>query len=221
MYDYEAKYRRLRDAGMPGWAGRQHDRGLANLKQTLDRLEQDGTFPLPPVRMLELGCGNGMSSYLMAQKGYEVFGIDIAETAVEWAQERFAAAGLVGSFRQGNVCDMPFFGDDSFDIVFDGSCLHCLIGEDRARCLAEVSRILRTDGVFTVSSMCGPPKSEDAKARFDQNTGCLMQDGKPYRTLKPLAELECELSEAGFAVTDHKLSLNPWWDHVTMTCRTS
>lgn len=221
MYDYEAQYRRLRDAGMPGWAGPQHERSLSRLEQTLDRLAQDGTFPPPPARMIELGCGNGMSSLLMAQKGYEVFGIDIAETAVAWAQERFAAAGLSGSFRKGDVCDMAFLDDGGFDIVFDGSCLHCLIGRDRARCLAEVRRILRADGVFIVSSMCGPPKSEDAKARFDERTGCLLENGRPYRALKPLTALADELSEAGFAVTGHALGINPWWDHVTMTCRVS
>ena len=206
---------------MPGWAGHRHERGLVRLGQALDRLGQGGTFPPPPARMLELGCGNGMSSFLMARRGYEVFGIDIAETAVAWAQERFATAGLRGSFRKGNVCDMPFYGDCAFDIVFDGSCLHCLIGQDRAQCLAEVRRILHRDGVFIVSSMCGPPKSEEAKARFDEKTGCLMEGGRPYRTLKPLTALEQELSEAGFAVTGQMLGVNPWWDHVTMTCRIS
>jgi len=221
VYDYDTQYRRLREAGLPGWAGRQYERGLAGLTEALDRLEREGTFPPPPARMLELGCGNGMSSFLMARKGYEAHGVDIAPTAVAWARERFAAAGLAGAFHEGNVCAMPFFADGSFDIVFDGSCLHCIVGEDRARCLGEVRRILRPGGVFVVSSMCGPPKSNEAKARFDPKTGCLMEDGKPYRTLKPLADLVREVSDAGFAVQGHGLSINPWWDHVTMTCRIS
>jgi ubiquinone/menaquinone biosynthesis C-methylase UbiE len=219
MYDYDAQYRRLREAGLPGWAGHQHERNLSKLAQTLDRLERDGILPSPPARLLELGCGTGMSSFLMAQKGYKISGIDIAATAVDWARERFAAAGLTGSFHHGDVCSMPFFETASFDIVFDGACLHCLIGEDRKRCLAEVRRILRPSGVFIVSSMCGLPKSEDAKVQFDQTSRCLMKDGKPYRTLKPLANLVDEVSNAGFTVESHALSANPWWDHVTMICR--
>ncbi|WP_343715182.1 GrpB family protein [Inquilinus sp.] len=217
-YDYEAQYRRLQDAGRPGWAGDQHERALAGVRETLDRLEREGVLSPPPARMLELGCGNGSSSYLLAGKGYEVHGIDISGSAVAWARERFAAAGLRGTFHRGSVCRMPVFADDTFDIVFDGSCLHCLIGDDRAACLAEIRRILRPDGVFVVSSMCGEPRSADARARFDSRTRCLMRDGHPYRTLEPLAALEAELDGAGFAVRDRSVAVNPWWDHATLVC---
>ncbi|KGM31359.1 hypothetical protein P409_27675 [Inquilinus limosus MP06] len=217
-YDYETQYRRLRDARQPGWAGDLYERGLAGMRETLDRLERERHLPAPPARMLELGCGNALSSYLLAGKGYEVHGIDIAGTAVVWARERFAAAGLRGSFHQGTVCHMPVFADGSFDIVFDGSCLHCLIGGDRGQCLAEVRRILRPDGIFVVSSMCGEPRSGDAKARFDPQTHRLMQDGHPYRTLKPLAAIEAELAKADFEVRDRSVHINPWWDHATLVC---
>lgn len=221
MHDYDAEYRRLRAAGLQGWAGSQRERNVARMAETLDRLEREA-FPRPPARVLELGCGNGMSSaLLMAQKGYEVHGVDISETAIAWAEQQFAASALSGSFRQGSVCEMLFFPERSFDVVIDGSCLHCLIGNDRARCLAEVRRILRFEGVFVVSSMCGLPKSEEAKARFDPATGHLLENGRAYRTLKSEAELARELVEAGFEVQDSRLSVNPWWDHVTMTCRIS
>jgi ubiquinone/menaquinone biosynthesis C-methylase UbiE len=219
MYDYDAQYRRLRAAGYHGWAASAHKRNVARMADTLDRLQWK-VFPRPPARVLELGCGNGgSSSLLMARKGYEVHGIDISESAIAWAREQFAESALSGSFRQGNVCEMPFFSERSFDIVIDGSCLHCLIGDDRTRCLQEVRRLLRSEGVFVVSSMCGLPKSDEAKARFDPLAGHLLQHGQPYRTLKPLADLEGELIDSGFEVHDFGLSVNPWWDHVTMVCR--
>lgn len=67
MYDYDAHYRRLKTAGSQGWAGDQHERNFARPAATLERLERDH-FPKPPARVLELGCGNGMSSssYWMA-----------------------------------------------------------------------------------------------------------------------------------------------------------
>jgi hypothetical protein len=114
---------------------------------------------------------------------------------------------------------MPFLDGEFFDVVIDGSCLHCLIGGDRTRCLGEVRRILRSNGVFVVSSMCGLPKSAEAKARFNARTGQLLENGEPYRTLMPLADLARELTDAGFEVRDSRVSVNPWWDHVTMTCR--
>jgi 2-polyprenyl-3-methyl-5-hydroxy-6-metoxy-1,4-benzoquinol methylase len=218
MYDYDAEYRRLKAAGHQGWAGSARARNLARLNGVLDWLVRE-TFPAPPARVLELGCGNGMSSsLLMARKGYEVHGIDISGTAIVWAEEQFAQSALAGRFLHGDVCAMPFFADESFDIVIDGSCLHCLIGDDRTRCLGEVRRILRPGGLFVVSSMCGLPKSDEAKTRFDAQTGHLLEDGRPHRTLKPLADLTSELANSGFEVLDSRLSVNPWWDHVTMVC---
>jgi len=155
----------------------------------------------------------------MAQRGHEVFGIDISATATDWAGALFESAGVASSIRHGNVCGMPFFEKNMFDVVMDGACLHCLIGENRKKCLAEVARVMRPDGAFIVSSMCGAPKSEDARARFDAGLGCLMKDGKPYRSLRPLVDIEVELTDAGFVVKDHWLRVNPWWDHVTITCR--
>lgn len=219
MYDYDAQYRRLRAAGHPGWSGSQTHRNLARMAETLRRLQQD-FLPPPPARVLELGCGNGISTcWLLARRGYDVHGIDLSGEAIAWARAHFAASALPGVFHHGNVCKMVCFSGASFDVVVDGSCLHCLIGDDRARGLTEVRRILRPQGVFVVSSMCGPPKSEAAIARFDPRNGHLLENGKPYRTLKPLSEIVRELTLAGFELLDSRRNVNAWWDHATLVCR--
>lgn len=220
MYDYDRQYRYLRAADQPGWAGRNHTHNRRTLGQTLNRLASTGAFPAPPARALELGCGNGtMVSYLLAQRGHEIYGIDISQTAIDWARQNFSAAGLSGSFAQGDVRFMSAFTPGSLDMVFDGACLHCLIGMDRARCLSEVHRILRPGGVFIVSTMCGLPRSAEAKAKFDPDRLCLLEAGEPYRTLKPLPDILAEIVEAGFGVEEDSVSVNPWWDHATIVAR--
>ncbi|GGC45454.1 class I SAM-dependent methyltransferase [Chelatococcus reniformis] len=222
MPQYDRRYRELKAAGLPGWAGAAHTRGLARLTAALDRLGSEGAIPAAPADLLELGCGNGLGALAMAQRGYRVHGIDLSPTAIAWAEERFAAAGLAGAFRIGDVREMSAFADQSFDIVLDGSCLHCLIDDDdRARCLTEVRRMLRPAGAFIVSHMCGPPKSADAKARFDVQTCRLIEDGAPARALKPLAALAAELTAAGYTVCRTWLAENPWWDHATLVCSSS
>jgi len=92
MFDYEAEYQRLREAGSPGWRVLPDAQRSCRLFDTLDRFRRTGVFPAPPARLLELGCGNGRIALTMAQRGYEVFGVDLSSTAITWAGERFAEA---------------------------------------------------------------------------------------------------------------------------------
>jgi SAM-dependent methyltransferase len=216
MPETNAEYARLRQAGQAGWGGEGHARRRDGWISTIARLQQDASFPAPPARLLELGCGNGAVSALFARQGYEVEGIERSTEAVAWAGELFETAGMAGSFRQGDVCAMPFFGDGRFDAVIDGNCLHCVIGADRARCLAEVKRVLQPSGAFVVSSMCGAPKSDEARARYDARSRCLIADGRPYRSLIPADEIAGELRRAGFRVVSRQISENAWWDHLTL-----
>ncbi|WP_245443503.1 methyltransferase domain-containing protein [Labrys okinawensis] len=114
---------------------------------------------------------------------------------------------------------MSDFGTASFALVFDGACLHCLIGADRSLCLAEVRRILQPGGIFIASTMCGPPRSPEARARYDADRQCLLDGGVPTRTLRPLPALLAELGEAGFDIVDHRVGRNRWWDHATIVTR--
>ena len=216
MLDSNAEYIRLKKAGHAGWGGEGFSFRRDGWSRMVARFLSDNVLPKPPAHLLELGCGNGMVSGLFARHGYTVNGIELSEEALLWARETFDAAGLAGLFRQGDVCAMPFYSDDRFDAVIDGNCLHCLIGVDRSKCLAEVRRILRPNGLFLGSSMCGEPKSEDVRARFDQQIQCLVENGQPYRTLKPAEEIIKEVQKAGFHVSHCEVSENAWWDHLTI-----
>jgi len=217
--DVEAEYSRLRQGAHRGWGGGNYQRRLAGWTATAQELFQNGGFPRAPAHILELGSGNGMVSSLFAEQGYRVQGVELSQEAVEWARDRFASAGLAGSFHQGDVCSMPYFEDGTFDAVIDGNCLHCVIGEDRSRCLAEVRRVLRAGGIFVVSTMCGEPKSEETRAQFDPQAHLLMAEGRPSRTLMSVEALKNELAQAGFQELSSRVSTNPWWDHLTMVTR--
>ncbi len=219
--DLDDAYMRLRADGFLGWGGPDAARRIEGWKKVLARLTKEGWLPEPPARVHELGCGNGILSFLVAERGYSITGTDLSWQAVDWARERFARAGLNGYFYCGDVCAMPMIEDGALEVVIDGNCIHCLFGEDRRRCFREVRRVLAGDGTFVVSSMCGPPKSEEAMEWYDATLQCLMRGGRPYRSLKPAQEIESELAEAGFGVVSREISVNAWWDHLTVIARPS
>ncbi len=72
----------------------------------------------PPLRALDLGCGDGTTAIPLAHLGVEVVGIDIAKNLVDAGNKRAKAAGLTRlSFQEGDACDLQGVSDDSFDLT--------------------------------------------------------------------------------------------------------
>jgi ubiquinone/menaquinone biosynthesis C-methylase UbiE len=72
----------------------------------------------PPVRVLDLGCGDGTTAVPLARLGADVVGIDIARNLVEAGNRRAADEGLHRvQFQEGDACNLQGVEDDSFDLT--------------------------------------------------------------------------------------------------------
>jgi ubiquinone/menaquinone biosynthesis C-methylase UbiE len=72
----------------------------------------------PPLRALDLGCGDGTTAVPLARLGAEVVGIDIARNLVEAGNRRAAEAGLSRlKFQEGDACNLEGVDDNSFDLT--------------------------------------------------------------------------------------------------------
>jgi len=72
----------------------------------------------PPLRVLDLGCGDGTTAVPLARMGAEVVGIDIARNLVEAGNKRAAEAGLDRlTFQEGDACNLAGVEDHSFDLT--------------------------------------------------------------------------------------------------------
>lgn len=151
-------------------------------------------------RILELGCGAGNISLWLEKQGYEVTGIDISPTAIAWAKSKCLDAGGTTRFFVDNVLDMRFAEDGYFDIVLDGHCLHCIIGDDRRAFFSESSRVLKPGGRLLIDTMCGPVIGNQLSG-YDPKTQCTMSDGIATRYFGLPEEIEKEVVDSGFNIT--------------------
>jgi SAM-dependent methyltransferase len=72
----------------------------------------------PPVRALDLGCGDGTTAVPLARMGADVVGIDIARNLVEAGKRRAAEAGLHRlKFQEGDASSLHGVDDHSFDLT--------------------------------------------------------------------------------------------------------
>ena len=73
---------------------------------------------IPPLRVLDLGCGDGTTAVPLAILGAEVVGIDIAKNLVDAGNKRAVDAGLSQlTFQEGDACSLQGVSDHSFDLT--------------------------------------------------------------------------------------------------------
>src|SRR3990167_8645668 len=71
-----------------------------------------------PLRVLDLGCGDGTTAVPLALLGAEVVGIDIAKNLVDAGNKRALEAGLNRlTFQEGDACSLQGVSDHSFDLT--------------------------------------------------------------------------------------------------------
>jgi ubiquinone/menaquinone biosynthesis C-methylase UbiE len=99
--------------------------------------------PETPCRTVDLGCGTGVLSLLLAARGHEVLGVDVAPAMLAQARAKAADRGAPVRLCRGDAERLPL-GADSVDLVTARHLVWTLPDPERA--LAEWQRVLRPGG---------------------------------------------------------------------------
>lgn len=96
---------------------------------------------------LDICCGAGTNALYLAEKGFQVTGIDISSKAVEYAKEKARKTSARAQFQVQNFLKLPF-KDEEFDFVFDMGCFHHVKVKDRNTFIRGVHRVLKKGGFY-------------------------------------------------------------------------
>ncbi len=99
------------------------DKRFSRGGQLIDRRERqavlDAIGPVEDKEILEIACGTGRFTAMLAERGADVAGIDISGPMLSQGQVKARSAGITDrvAFARGDAGRLPF-PDDSFDAVF-------------------------------------------------------------------------------------------------------
>jgi malonyl-CoA O-methyltransferase len=136
----------------------------------VQRASADGLFErLEPMRVaarhvVNLGCGTGLCSARLKQRfpGSRIINLDLSAAMLRRARARrswFSSWSSRNSEIQCDAARLPL-ADDTVDLVFANMLFPYL--DDVPGCLQEVSRVLRTDGLFLFATL-GPDSFKELR----------------------------------------------------------
>ena len=117
----------------------------------IDRREKqavlDAIGPLEDEKILEIACGTGRFTVMLAERGADIVGLDISAAMLQQGRQKARSAGVADhlEFMRGDAARLPF-PDDYFDTVFAMRFFH--LADTPATFLSEMRRVARERVVF-------------------------------------------------------------------------
>ncbi|MBN1969100.1 MAG: methyltransferase domain-containing protein [Candidatus Delongbacteria bacterium] len=188
---HDSIYKKKYENGDFSWGGKDT---FENNVSHIDKLLK---YSSSAKKILEVGCGNGVLSFYLEKKGFNVVGIDISPEAIKWAKKIKYENNYNSSFYIANILDDELFGDEKYDLIIDSYCYHCIIGDDRDKFISNIKKLLKQNGFFIIQTMCNEP-AEDILPYYDKKSRCMIKNGIAGRYFGKEDSIITELTEFGF-----------------------
>lgn len=151
----------------------------------------------PGSRVLDLGCGTGLASAALVERGMIVTGLDISGPMLAYARSRLPEM----TFVHGSADDLAF-AEESFDGVVSAQAFHWF---DAPQVLARAARVVRPYGVVAIWW----------KTMLHGDRVRMLRDEVGNELAAPVLDVEALLGESFSAfdeapLVDRRLRVIPW-----------
>lgn len=176
----------------------------------------DGAVGLKDKLVLDVGCGGGILSESMAEKGAHVTGIDLGEKALKVARLHQLESGAKVDYRLIAVEELAKQQPESFDVV---TCMEMLEHvPDPAAIINACARLVKPGGAVFFSTINRNPKAYlFAVIGAEYVLNMLPKGTHEYEKFIKPSELSAWVRQSGLSVDELKgMSYNPLTQHYSL-----
>ena len=107
----------------------------------------DALGPIEDRNVLEIACGTGRFTVMLAERGADIVGLDISEAMLAQGREKAKRAGVADhvEFMRGDAARLPF-PDDHFDSVLAMRFFH--LADTPVKFMSEMARVSKGQVIF-------------------------------------------------------------------------
>lgn len=168
------------------------------------------------LNILDLGCGPGLYSEKLAQKGHKVTGVDFSTNSIAYAKEEAKKKNLDIIYLKENYINLDL-EENSFDLVIlIFTDFGPLLPKEREQLLSNIKRLLKPNGIFIfdvlndkkIENKISPKNWETASQGFWKN--------EPYLALSEsfvYEENKVILYQHTIIDTQEDISVYRFWTH--------
>lgn len=103
-------------------------------------------------KVLDVACGNGRHTTALAKQGFDTFGFDISENAVNLTRHRSLIEGVATQIQSANMFKTYPYCNEYFDAVLAIQAIYHGTQDNFTSAIKEICRVLKKDGILILTT---------------------------------------------------------------------
>lgn len=144
-----------------------------DMKRVISLLKKDNAK-----KILDLGCGSGRHTVLLAKQGFDVTATDVSKSGLKMTRNWLREENLSAKLKEHSCFEKFPFTNNSFDAVISTQVIHHNYHDEVKVCISEIARVLKPKGLVFITVSANKYKKRASKFEMPKPRTYVPLDGE-------------------------------------------